>query len=69
MGLPFSSETVGKIGKMPKIEIIPSVKIEASIQPSIKQPSVTTIKEFPLQNNLFKSFKYSRYATEYSPQI
>ena len=30
MGWRSSSETVRKIGKMPKIEIIPSVKIEAS---------------------------------------
>ena len=55
--------------KAAKIEIISSVKIELStIHPSMKQPSVTTIKEFPLRDNLLKSFKNWRYVTEYSPQ-
>ena len=58
------SENVGNIGETPKIEIISRF----FFHPLIKQPSVTTIKEFPMQNNLFKSFKYSRHVTEYSPK-
>ena len=57
-------ENVGNIGETPKIEIISRF----FFHPLIKQPSVTTIKEFPMQNNLFKSFKYSRHVTEYSPK-